>query len=639
MGRAALTALFVAGLLLVSASAVRAAAPTATTGQPSSIGATSATVGGTVSPGGEATTWFVEYGTTTAYGSRTSTRNAGNGTAPVDVAVQLTGLQTGVTYHYRLVATNEDGTAHGADATFTTRAAPVATTGAASYIGPFRALVSGTIDPNGVRTTWYVEYGPTSALGSRTPDRDAGTGASPVAVSFDLTGLRAGETYHYRFVASSSAGTSRGAVRTFRTDRGPTVTTGAARDVRSTSARLTGTVDPNGRSSQGWLEYGPTTAYGSRTAQRAVGGGDSGVALSETVTGLPPGTVIHYRAAGASDAGTTYGADRTFRTSSAPTVTTGPITAIAASDATASGTVVPNGRSTSWWFEWGTSPSFGSRTSSLAAGSGTTPVPVTARLTSLPAGATIYVRLVAESSGGREHGVTVTFRTAQAPVATTGRVLAIGIARATVGGRINPMGLTTTWWVEYGRTPSLGLRSAAAGIGAGTRDVPVAAWLGGLPPGSRSYFRLVAESAGGRSEGRIAAFTTAPVPRDPDGRPARCTIVGTTRADVLRGTRRRDVICGLGGNDRIAALGGNDLVIGGPGNDRVDGGHGNDVLSGGDGLDDLVGGPGRDSLVGGPGSDLLLARDGARDRVDGGPGRDEATLDRIDRRASIERRL
>lgn len=154
MGRAALTALFVAGLLLVSASAVRAAAPTATTGEPSSIGATSATVGGTVSPGGEATTWFVEYGTTTAYGSRTSTRNAGNGTAPVDVAVQLTGLQTGVTYHYRLVATNEDGTAHGADATFTTRAAPVATTGAASYIGPFRALVSGTIDPSGVRTTW-----------------------------------------------------------------------------------------------------------------------------------------------------------------------------------------------------------------------------------------------------------------------------------------------------------------------------------------------------------------------------------------------------------------------------------------------------------------------------------------------------
>lgn len=639
MGRVTLSALVVSGLLLAAAGAVRAAAPTVTTGPPSAVGATSATVTGTVLPGGEATTWLVEYGTTTAYGAKTSSRSAGNGTAPVDVAVQLTGLQTGVTYHYRLVATNQDGTAQGADATLTTRAAPVATTGAAGYIGPFRALVSGTIDPNGVRTTWYVEYGTTSGLGSRTPDRDAGAGAAPVAVSYDLTGLRAGVTYSYRFVATSASGTSRGTVGTFRTDRPPSVSTGTARDVRSMSARLTGTVDPNGRSSQGWFEYGPTTAYGSRTAQRPVGGGDTGVAVSETVAGLPPGAVIHFRAAGASDAGTTYGADRTFRTSSAPSVTTGPVGEIAASGATLTGTVVPNGRSTRWWFEWGTSPAFGNRTPSAGAGSGTTPVPVTTRLTSLPAGATISVRLVAESSGGREYGAEVTFRTAQAPVATTGRVLAIGIARATVAGRVNPSGLTTTWWVEYGRTPSLGLRSAAAGIGAGSREVPVAALLAGLTPGSRWYFRIVAESAGGRSDGRVAAFSTAPLPRDPDGRVVRCTIAGTTGADVLRGTRRRDVICGLGGNDRIAALDGDDLVIGGPGNDRLDGGRGNDVLSGGDGLDDLVGGAGRDSLAGGPGSDLLLARDRVRDRVDGGPGRDEATLDRVDRRASIERTL
>lgn len=639
MGRTTLAALLAAALLLAGAGAVRAAAPAVTTGPPSAVGATTATVTGVVTPGGEATSWHVEYGTTTAYGSRTSSRSAGNGTAPVDVAVQLTGLQTGATYHYRLVATNEDGTAQGADATFTTRAAPVATTGAASYIGPFRALVSGTIDPNGARTTWYVEYGTTSALGSRTPDRDAGAGAAAVAVSYDLTGLRAGVTYSYRFVATSAAGTSRGSIRTFRTDRGPSVSTGSARDVRSTSARLTGTVDPNGRSSQGWFEYGPTTAYGSRTTQRPVGGGDTGVAITETVSGLPPGTVIHFRAAGASDAGTTYGADRTFRTSSAPTVTTGPVGEIAAGGATVTGTVVPNGRNTRWWFEWGTSSAFGSRTPSAGAGSGTTPVQVDARLTSLPAGTTIHVRLVAESSGGREAGADVTFRTAQAPVATTGRVLAIGLARAVVGGRVSPMGLTTTWWAEYGPTPSLGRRSIATGIAAGTQDVPVAVRLTGLAPGSRWYFRIVAESAGGRSEGRIAAFSTAPLPRDPDGRPARCTLVGTTGADVLRGTRRRDVICGLGGNDRIAALGGDDLVIGGPGNDRLDGGRGNDVLAGGDGLDDVIGGPGHDALAGGPGSDLLLARDRVRDRVDGGPGRDEATLDRIDRRASIERRL
>ena len=59
---------------------------------------------GAVDPGGESTSWYVEYGTTTAYGSRTEARSAGNGTAAVDVSQQLTGLETGVTYHYRVVA-------------------------------------------------------------------------------------------------------------------------------------------------------------------------------------------------------------------------------------------------------------------------------------------------------------------------------------------------------------------------------------------------------------------------------------------------------------------------------------------------------------------------------------------------------
>ena len=61
-----------------------------------------------------------------------------------------------------------------------------------------------------------------------------------------------------------------------------------------------------------------------------------------------------------------------------------------------------------------------------------------------------------------------------------------------------------------------------------------------------------------------------------------CTIIGTSRADVLRGTRRRDVICGLGGNDVIRGLGGNDKILvlvsenGEHGSDRVRGGPGRD---------------------------------------------------------------
>jgi hypothetical protein len=134
----------VAGLALVAVPLAAATAPSAVTGQPSSVGATSAVVAGKVDPGGEETSWYVEYGTSAAYGSRTTARSAGNGTAQVDVSEQLKGLTTGATYHYRVVATNAAGTGRGADVTFTTHAAPAVVTGAAGALGPTSATVGGT---------------------------------------------------------------------------------------------------------------------------------------------------------------------------------------------------------------------------------------------------------------------------------------------------------------------------------------------------------------------------------------------------------------------------------------------------------------------------------------------------------------
>ena len=84
----------------------------------------------------------------------------------------------------------------------------------------------------------------------------------------------------------------------------------------------------------------------------------------------------------------------------------------------------------------------------------------------------------------------------------------------------------------------------------------------------------------------------------------RATIVGTTKADVIRGTSRRDVIVALGGNDSIRGLGGNDIVCGGSGNDLISGGAGRDTLRGEAGRDRLWGNGGRDRLIGGPGRDV-----------------------------------
>ena len=70
------------------------------------------------------------------------------------------------------------------------------------------------------------------------------------------------------------------------------------------------------------------------------------------------------------------------------------------------------------------------------------------------------------------------------------------------------------------------------------------------------------------------------------------------------------------------------------GDDRLDGGRGDDVLSGGHGYDTVTGGPGRDRLSGGPGRDRLEARDGRRDSVRCGSGRDRVIADQLDRVAA-----
>lgn len=102
---------------------------------------------------------------------------------------------------------------------------PTATTGAVTNLSPDAATVNGSLNPNGLVTTWYFQYGTKKSYGSRTPAQDAGSGMKAVKVSYGLTGLAANTTYHYRLVATNSAGSTLGADRTFKTPQVPTVST------------------------------------------------------------------------------------------------------------------------------------------------------------------------------------------------------------------------------------------------------------------------------------------------------------------------------------------------------------------------------------------------------------------------------
>jgi hypothetical protein len=404
----------VTGVVLLAglAGAASAAAPTAITGPVSAVGPTSATASGTVNPNGLATSWYIEYGTSTAYRSKTSTASAGSGTSNVTVSATLGSLAAGTTYHYRLVATNSSGTSRGADGIFTTFGLPVALTGAATSVTVSSATLTGSVDPNGRSTTWYFEYGTSTSYGSKTSTQSAGSGTSPTGVAASVSGLARGRLYHYRLVASSDAGTARGADRTFSTTSAPIAVTNPATGITPTSARLNGTVTPNGLSTSWYFQYGTSSGYGSRTSSHSAGSGTSAVGVSASLSGLKAATVYHFRLVATNALGTTLGADQSFSTSTAPIVRTGPPRDVGVSTATATGSVDPRGRTTSWWFEYGTTSSYGAKTATLGAGSAFGERGVAATISRLASGTTYHYRLVAKNDVGTSRGDDVTFATA-----------------------------------------------------------------------------------------------------------------------------------------------------------------------------------------------------------------------------------
>jgi hypothetical protein len=330
-------------------------------------------------------------------------------------------------------------------------------------------------------------------------------------VSATIAGLADGTTYHYRLVATNASGTGHGGDAVFTTLATPDVTTGAASGISASSATLNGTVDPNGRPTTFYFEYGTSTSYGSKTAERSAGSATSAQSESAGIAGLTAGRTYHFRIVAKSDAGTAVGRDAAFTTSSAPAVVTGDPASVAPTSATLRGSVTPNGLATAWWFEYGTSTAYGSKTSSVNAGSGAAAAPVSATVKSLKIGTAYHYRLVAQNSSGRTYGSDHTFTTIGAPAAQTGAAQSVGPNSALVTGSLDTRGRPTSWRFDYGTSTKYD-RSTPwknAATAAGTQ--PVSAALAGLSPATSYHYRLVAKSDAGTTYGADAAFATSGV--------------------------------------------------------------------------------------------------------------------------------
>ena len=94
--------------------------PQAVTGSATNLAGTTAELQGDVFAGGAATSYNFDYGLTTNYGLKSTSRPIGSESRWIHISETLSNLTIGATYHYRLVATSAQGTSFGADAEFTT---------------------------------------------------------------------------------------------------------------------------------------------------------------------------------------------------------------------------------------------------------------------------------------------------------------------------------------------------------------------------------------------------------------------------------------------------------------------------------------------------------------------------------------
>jgi hypothetical protein len=234
----------------------------------------------------------------------------------------VSGLSANTPYYYRVRAHNANGAGGNSNTISVTTlglsSAPIVSTLAATFIADTGMQFNGSVNPNGLATTYHFEYGTSTGYGQSTPNSSVAIGGNVVLVNAAVTGLTPGTLYHFRLVATNSGGPASGNDASAPTNvssvPAPTVATTPAASPTTTGAQLNGIVNPNGFSTTSHFEYGATAGYGLTTPVKNLGAGLTAVAVSAAVSGLSAGTLYHYRLVAQNSGGTARGVDTTFAT-------------------------------------------------------------------------------------------------------------------------------------------------------------------------------------------------------------------------------------------------------------------------------------------------------------------------------------
>ena len=267
-------------------------APIVQTMAATSVTGTSAVLNGTVKANGSNISnvqFCLATDPTASNGQITTCTSSGNAT-PATFASSITianpesrtvtGLTSGTTYYFQIIATNSQGTSYGEILTFTA-GAPIGVTTDATLVTGSTARLNGTVNRNGDAGTTATfclsdaeDVGADGALATciSTGDVDftslSASTSTDIAVYIDVTDLVAGNTYFFQIKASGTNGTSIGQVLNFST--GYTVqflANGGSGSMNSQSAVSTTALTANtytktGATFGGWsLTSGGSVAY------------------------------------------------------------------------------------------------------------------------------------------------------------------------------------------------------------------------------------------------------------------------------------------------------------------------------------------------------------------------------------------
>ncbi len=284
-----------------------------------------------------------------------------------------------------------------------------------------RATLRGAVNPNGLTTTVWFEYGTSSGSYSNISPTQSVTGTITTRVSIDISGISESfEVYYYRIAAQNSAGTSYGDEKEFYAGLNDdncyiygyvkdTTTKNSLENAAVTLAFVKG-----GESSRdaltdasGYYEFVEFLCEDVICTASANGYNP----LSQTLPLSFYGEYIYALDFELQPISTTPTPSVT-PTPQAPTVVTGEATDIAGS-AVLHGTVNAHGFETTAWFEYGTVSSNYSTSTSTETISGLDDTPISISTSSLPIRTgspyTFYYRIAAENSVGRSYGKEKTF--------------------------------------------------------------------------------------------------------------------------------------------------------------------------------------------------------------------------------------